>query len=70
MAKRRKDDRAPEADPPDQSDGAGSNKADFPIHEHIGRTLKALFDEVTAQPVPEKLRELLRELERKKAKDP
>ena len=27
----------------------------FPMHEHIGRQLKAMFDEVTAQPVPEKL---------------
>ena len=69
MAKGMKD-RPPKADlPPDQSAGAGSVKADFPIHEHIGRTLKALFDEVGAQPVPEKLRELLRELERKKSKD-
>jgi hypothetical protein len=66
---RGKKDRSPGSDPPHQSGGAGSGKGDFRLHEHIGRTLKALFDEVTAQPVPEKLRELLRELERKKQQD-
>ena len=65
MAKRKKD-RAPEEVPPDRSGGAAGTPADFPIHEHIGRTLKSLFDEVADQPVPEKLRELLRELEQKK----
>ncbi len=68
MGKGRKD-RPPGSEPPDEGDGAGRAKGEFPIHEHIGRTLKALFDEVTAQPVPEKLRELLRELDRKKPKD-
>lgn len=55
--------------PPNEGDGAGRPKSEFPIQEHIGRTLKALFDDVTAQPVPEKLTELLRELERKKPTD-
>ena len=40
----------------------------FPMHEHIGRQLEAMFDEVVAQPVPEKLRKLLEELERKQSK--
>ena len=65
MAKRSKD-QGPDAGPPEQT---GGDNAEFPVHEHIGRTLKALFDEVAAQPVPEKLQDLLRELERKKAKD-
>jgi hypothetical protein len=70
MAKRGKH-RAPDAGarPPGEPGGAGRAKVDFPIHEHIGRTLKALFDEVAERPVPEKLRELLRELEDKKTKD-
>jgi hypothetical protein len=67
MANRKDDD--PEADPTADSSGASSGKPGFPIHEHIGRTLKSLFEEVEAQPIPEKLRELLEELERKKEKD-
>ncbi len=42
--------------------------AAFAMHEHIGRQLKAMFDEVAAQPIPPKLAELLEELERKQAK--
>lgn len=56
-------------EPPDEGDGADHARSEFPIQEHIGRTLKALFDDITAQPVPEKLTELLRELGRKKPKD-
>lgn len=40
----------------------------FPMHEHIGRQLKIMFDEVVTQPVPDKLRLLLEELERKTRK--
>ena len=40
---------------------------DFAIHEHIGRQLRGIFDEVVTQPVPEKFRRLLDELERKQA---
>jgi hypothetical protein len=40
----------------------------FPVHEHVGRQLKALFDEVTTQPIPEKLVKLLEELERRQSK--
>lgn len=57
------------SEPPDEGDGADHPRSEFPIQEHIGRTLKALFDDVTAQPVPEKLTELLRELERKRRKE-
>lgn len=38
------------------------------LQEHIGRELKALFEDVVAEPVPEKLQRLLEELERKQSK--
>jgi hypothetical protein len=47
----------------------GEPTASFPLHEHIGRQLKAMFDEVLSQPVPDKFRELLEELERKQPKN-
>ena len=37
------------------------------MHEHIGRQLRGIFDEVVTQPVPEKFRRLLDELERKQS---
>ena len=40
---------------------------DFALHEHIGRQLRGIFDEVVTQPVPEKFRKLLDELERKQS---
>jgi hypothetical protein len=36
------------------------------MHEHIGRHLKAMFDHVVTQPVPDKLRDLLEQLEKDK----
>jgi hypothetical protein len=36
----------------------------FPMHEHIGRNLKAMFEEVVDQPLPDRLRKLLGDLER------
>lgn len=52
---------------------AGSGKepprdAASAIQEHIGRELRAMFEEVVAQPVPEKLHRLLEELARKQPK--
>ena len=44
----------------DASSGAGN---EFAIHEHIGRHLKTMFDEVANEPIPEKLRQLLDTLE-------
>lgn len=38
------------------------------LNTHIGRELRAMFDDVVAQPVPEKFQELLEELERKQTK--
>jgi hypothetical protein len=40
----------------------------FPVHEHIGRHLKTMFDEVLEEPIPDKLTELLEELERNQPK--
>jgi len=37
------------------------------MHEHIGDQLKAMFDEVVTQPVPDRLRKLLEDLERKQS---
>jgi hypothetical protein len=39
----------------------------FPVHEHIGRQLKAAFEEVVSQPVPDKFRQLLEQLQRKQS---
>lgn len=41
----------------------------FPIHEHIGRQLRSMFEDVVAQPVPERLKKLLDELERKPSRE-
>jgi hypothetical protein len=38
------------------------------MDEYIGRELRALFNGVIAEPVPEKFRKLLEQLERKQTK--
>ena len=53
-----------EQDSPPVADAAAG---DFTMHEHIGRQLRGIFDEVVTQPVPEKFRKLLDELERKQS---
>jgi len=58
---RRKPDREQDRPP---AEPAGT---DFALHEHIGRQLRGIFDEVVTQPVPEKFRKLLDELERKQS---
>jgi hypothetical protein len=60
--------------PPDGDDPAGPAQdppgaADSAIQQHIGRGLRAIFEEVVAQPVPDKLRKLLDELARKQSKN-
>jgi hypothetical protein len=65
MAKR-KPVRKRERPPAGEADPVAGN---FPIHEHIGRQLRGIFDEVVTQPVPEKFRQLLDELERKRTDD-
>jgi hypothetical protein len=39
---------------------------EFPVHEHIGRKLKAMYDEVVGQPLPDRLQKLLDDLERQR----
>jgi hypothetical protein len=63
MAKR-KPDREQDQSAPAPAAAAGN---DFALHEHIGRQLRGIFDEVVTQPVPEKFRKLLDELERKQS---
>jgi hypothetical protein len=55
------------SEPPKDADqpGRDSSRRTFPVHEHIGHQLKIMFDEVAAQPIPENIRKLLEELERK-----
>jgi Anti-sigma factor NepR len=47
------------------SHGGGESGTPFPVHEHVGRRLKEMFDEVTVQPIPEKFVKLLEELEQR-----
>jgi Anti-sigma factor NepR len=49
------------------AEDAAAAADDFAMHEHIGRQLRGIFDEVVTQPVPEKFRRLLDELERKQS---
>jgi len=37
------------------------------MHAYIGRQLKAMFDEVAEEPLPEKLRKMLEQLEHKQS---
>jgi hypothetical protein len=37
------------------------------VHEHVGRRLKEMFDEVTTQPIPDKFVKLLEELEQRQS---
>jgi len=60
MAKR-KPEQTQDPTAPKAADAGG----DFAVHEHIGRQLRGIFDEVVTQPVPDKFRKLLDELERK-----
>lgn len=48
----------------------GDGKQPFPVHEHVGRRLKEMFDEVTTQPIPDKFLKLLEELEHRQVEQP
>lgn len=41
---------------------------DHAIQNHLGRKLKEVYDDLVNQPVPERFRELLQQLERKENK--
>ena len=55
--------RQPAADGEGPSRTTGRGKP-FPVHEHVGRRLKEMFDEVTTQPIPDKFVKLLEELDK------
>jgi hypothetical protein len=58
----------PDAHPEAGAGSAPSRSTGRELGDAIGRQLKALFDDVAAEPVPDRLRELLDELERKSGK--
>jgi hypothetical protein len=60
--------RAAGQDPSPHGNGGGSKP--FPVHEHVGRRLKEMFDEVTTQPIPDKFVKLLQELEHRQSDQP
>lgn len=56
---------------PKQPEGAGKpGKPDkaAQVNEHIGKELRSMFDDVVAEPVPDRFRELLDQLEQKQSK--
>ena len=48
--------------------GSDNPPAASRIGDHIGKELRAMFDDVVSEPVPEKFQNLLDELERKQSK--
>lgn len=49
---------------------SGEGKPPFPVHEHVGRRLREMFDEVTTQPIPDKFLKLLEDLEHAQSGEP
>lgn len=58
------------ADPHAGSGPRASNKTDNKVHEHIGSQLRRLFNGVVEEPIPDKLRSLLEELDQTDEKKP
>jgi Anti-sigma factor NepR len=54
--------------PDNGTDDAAQSPIDKDIRNHLGRKLKASYDELVRQPVPDKFRQLLEELERQEKK--
>lgn len=62
-------DRAMQADKVREAkDTAGEPPVDQAVRNHLGRKLKQSYDELVRQPVPDKFRRLLEELERQEKK--
>jgi anti-sigma factor NepR-like protein len=57
----------PEGEPIATPENAASSESSE-LGDAVGRGLKSLFDSVAAEPVPDKLRQLIEELERKSSK--
>jgi hypothetical protein len=53
--------------PPPKKPKVPKDRKAAEISEHIGKELRAMFQDVVAEPVPEKFRKLLEELERKRS---
>ena len=64
MAKQHSQQPSPRAAPREPTQGDKSAE----LSKFIGRELRAMFDDVVAEPVPEKFQKLLAELERKYSK--
>ena len=47
-------------------EGSGKPGIQVQVQDHIGRQLRAVYDDVLNQPVPDRLLELLEELDREK----
>ncbi len=60
MQNEKQNDKATETDGPELVP-----KMDQSIQDHLGRKLRAVYDEIVSQPVPDKFRKLLEELERR-----
>ena len=66
--------RDPEAAMQTDKDNSGADPTSNPviaadIQGHLGRKLKASYDEIVRQPVPDKFRQLLEELERREKRE-
>jgi len=58
----------PNSDFPTQTQTVPGAGLEADLQAHIGRQLRAVYDEVVNEPVPDKFVRLLEELERKQAK--
>jgi hypothetical protein len=53
------------------TDGAGDGRSAPSMTEHwLGRSLRRMYDDALQEPIPESLRDLLEELERRDRKKP
>lgn len=51
-------------------DENSAESAPTKVHVHIGSRLRRLFNEVVEEPIPDKFRQLLEDLESKEPKEP
>jgi hypothetical protein len=56
--------------PPDLSSGAPLQAIGLDLQAHLGRQLRAVFDDMATQPVPDRFLQLLDALESKSAETP
>ena len=61
--------RRPSPTPPRRRKSAPRSRLPREIGRQIGEKLRTMFDDVLTEPVPERFRKLLEELERKSSKD-